>query len=208
MRHHAARHILRLHIMTRRSRARLPYHTQITRINEPHKLPTLTRQQRVRSFRIRTTVFPVTPPIAWKQRLHMRLFFDLRSRIPPMTRRTTQPDRILPILNLLERLRGPILMHRLNLPMTRHTPLDLHRHLFRCRCWPGSEHKHRSYRCNQAKCNSNHVRFSVSLCLCGLTTQRHRDTEETQSTLLHIPSFNTATLKLISNPTFQPPSRR
>src|SRR5215510_16232184 len=57
----------------------------------------------------------------------MRFLFRARNRIPTVTRGTTQPNRILPILQLIERLRRPILMHRLNQPMTRYTPLNPHR---------------------------------------------------------------------------------
>ena len=130
--------ILRFDVVTSRTRARLSHDAQITRINETNKLPTLTRKERVGPLRIRTSVFSITSPLARKHRPHMRLLFNFRRRIPAMTRRTTQPHRILPILDLLERLRRPILMHRLNLPMTLHTPLDFHRRsLHECRRRPG-----------------------------------------------------------------------
>src|SRR6185503_21241296 len=123
----------RLDVVTRRARARLSNHAQIAWVYEPHKLPTLARQQCVRTFRIRARVFPLATPLTREHRLHVRFILHARNRISTVTRRTTQTNGILPILELLERLRGPILMHWLDLPMTRHTPLRLHRLLRRDR---------------------------------------------------------------------------
>jgi len=56
-----------------------------------------------------------------------------------------------------------------------------------------------------------------SLCLCGVlsietetteTQRTQRGTEKCYKIRLRIPSFSTETLKLISSPTFHPPSRR
>src|SRR5215212_8524324 len=126
VRHHAARHVFGFQFVTR-TRTRLSHHTQIARIDKPHKLPTLARQKRVRSFRIRARVLAIPSPLTRKHRPHMRFLLQARNRIPTMTRRTTQPNGILSILEPLERLSRPILMHRLDLPMTRDTPLHLHR---------------------------------------------------------------------------------
>jgi hypothetical protein len=48
-----------------------------------------------------------------------------RNWIAAMTGRATETDCILAILQSLQRLSGPILVHRFDLTMTRDTPLDL-----------------------------------------------------------------------------------
>src|SRR5215217_4995934 len=123
VRHHAACDVLRLHVVTRGARTRFPNDTQVAGIDETNKLPTLAREQRVGPFRIRTTA----APLARIQRPDVRLVFGARDGIASVTRSTTQPNRILAILELIERLSRAVLMHRLNQPMTRHTPLHLHR---------------------------------------------------------------------------------
>src|SRR5215217_3527406 len=93
VRHHAARHVLRFDLVTSGPGARPSDHAQISRIDEPYKLPTLAREQRVRSFRISAAVFSVAPPLTRKHRPHMRLLLDARNRISTMTSGTTQPNR-------------------------------------------------------------------------------------------------------------------
>src|SRR5215208_7237681 len=126
VRHHAARHVLRLNVVTGRTRASFRDDAQIAGIDKPHKLPTLSRQECVGPFRIRATVFPRTSPLAWEHRLHMRILFDARNGIAAVTRSTTQPHRIFSIFQLLERLRRAILVHRLNETVTRNTPFEFH----------------------------------------------------------------------------------
>src|SRR5262245_7758231 len=94
VRHHAARHVLRFDVVTRRARARLSSHTHITRIYKTHKLPTLTREQRVGPLRIRARVLAIATPLTRIQRLHMRFLFCARDGIPTVARGTTQPNRI------------------------------------------------------------------------------------------------------------------
>src|SRR5215210_5082944 len=127
VRHHAARHVLRLNIVTSRTRASFRDDAQIAGIDKPDKLPTLARQECVGPFRIRATVLPRTSPLAWEHRLHMRVLFDARNGIAAVTRSTTQPHRIFSIFQLIERLRRAVLVHRLDKSVTRHTSFQFYR---------------------------------------------------------------------------------
>src|SRR5215217_3341092 len=114
MSHHAARHVLRLKLVTGRTRARFCNDPQIARIDEANKLPALAREERVRSFRIRATVFPRASPFTWEHRLYVRFLLNSRSRITAVTRRTTQPHRILSVFEFLKCLGRAVLVHRLD----------------------------------------------------------------------------------------------
>src|SRR5262245_39467116 len=76
--HHAARDVFRLQVVTRATTASPGGNTQVARIDETNKLPALTRQQRIRAFRISAAVLAIASPLTRKQRSHMgQLFHSL-----------------------------------------------------------------------------------------------------------------------------------
>ena len=56
----------------------------------------------------------VAQPFFWKARLHVRFLFRGRNRITAVTRRASEPEGILPVVEFVQRRRRAESMHRLD----------------------------------------------------------------------------------------------
>ena len=128
--HHAARDASLLDGMALPAASSLG-HAEIAGVYEAHELDTLAFEKGVCSCGIGASVFAVAPPFIGKTRLHVGREFDSfnlllivaglsRPWVPTMTSRAGEANSIFVAFDLLQCLGRAVLVHRLDLRVTRH----------------------------------------------------------------------------------------
>src|SRR6266446_959762 len=116
MRHHTARHGTGFRAVTIRAAAGLPRDAQVAGIDEPHEFKALALEQRTRTFG--NSKLSIPHPFRRKSRPHMCGFFFRGGGIAAMASRTSQPERVLPVIELIECRRRAEPVHRFDLVVT------------------------------------------------------------------------------------------